>query len=184
MRATCQPNVTEIGDWLRPYGPYGPKRKDKKLESYILASNVDTTTQFRVILNCIAIFLLCRSYDIADLCCWEQLQVCGSETAGAFTRMMSLCLRPSACYSAQNGASSQQQLSTFYIVILFGLITFLNHPVSVLLWLLLLNKISNDIVQFFIIVPEIYWYSKSMNEVNEFYILPLYLSIGFENKTF
>ena len=27
VRATCQPNVTEIGDWLRSYGPYGPKRQ-------------------------------------------------------------------------------------------------------------------------------------------------------------
>ena len=27
VRATCQPNVTEIGNWLRPYGPYGSKRQ-------------------------------------------------------------------------------------------------------------------------------------------------------------
>ena len=27
VRTTCQPNVTEIGDWLRPYEPYGPKRQ-------------------------------------------------------------------------------------------------------------------------------------------------------------
>ena len=27
VRATCQPNVTEIRDWLRPYEPYGSKRQ-------------------------------------------------------------------------------------------------------------------------------------------------------------
>ena len=27
VQTTCLPNVTEIGDWLRPYGPYGPKRQ-------------------------------------------------------------------------------------------------------------------------------------------------------------
>ena len=27
MRATCQPNVTEIGDWFRPYESYGSKRQ-------------------------------------------------------------------------------------------------------------------------------------------------------------
>ena len=26
-KATCQSNVTEIGDWLRPYEPYGSKRQ-------------------------------------------------------------------------------------------------------------------------------------------------------------
>ena len=27
VRIICLPNVTEIVDWLRPYGPYGPKKK-------------------------------------------------------------------------------------------------------------------------------------------------------------
>ena len=30
VRTTCLPNVTEIRDWLRPYGSYGPKRQKKK----------------------------------------------------------------------------------------------------------------------------------------------------------
>ncbi|XP_025112686.1 uncharacterized protein LOC112575209 [Pomacea canaliculata] len=43
--------------------------------------------------------LICRTYDIADLCCWEKLQVCGSTTAAAYTRVMSLYLRPPSCRS-------------------------------------------------------------------------------------
>ena len=35
MRAACLPNVTEIGDWLRPYGPYGPKRQTKRLFYFV-----------------------------------------------------------------------------------------------------------------------------------------------------
>ena len=37
------------------------------------------------------------TFDIADLCSWETLQVCGTETAGAYTRMMSLYFRPPSC---------------------------------------------------------------------------------------
>ena len=41
-----------------------------------------------------------RTFDIADLCSWEALQVCGAETAGAYTRMMSLYFRPPSCTSS------------------------------------------------------------------------------------
>ena len=34
VRATCQPNVTEIGDWLKPYEPYGSKRQTFKMIDY------------------------------------------------------------------------------------------------------------------------------------------------------
>ncbi|KAK7112390.1 uncharacterized protein [Littorina saxatilis] len=44
--------------------------------------------------------LICRTYEIADLCCWEQLQVCGTDTAAAYTRLMSQYLRPPSCSAA------------------------------------------------------------------------------------
>ena len=37
VRATCQPNVTEIGDWLRPYEPYGSKIKKKKRKDKLIS---------------------------------------------------------------------------------------------------------------------------------------------------
>ena len=54
VRATCQPNVTEIGDWLRPYEPYGSKKTKNKLWSIglivtwqKLTANVSELSVFR-----------------------------------------------------------------------------------------------------------------------------------------
>ncbi|XP_076458120.1 uncharacterized protein LOC143291880 [Babylonia areolata] len=41
--------------------------------------------------------LVCRTYEVADLCCWETLQACGKETAAAYTRLMALYFRPPSC---------------------------------------------------------------------------------------
>ncbi|KAL8587717.1 hypothetical protein ACOMHN_020935 [Nucella lapillus] len=44
--------------------------------------------------------LVCRTFDIADLCYWETLQTCGEVTAATYTRMMSLYFRPPSCFSS------------------------------------------------------------------------------------
>ena len=36
VRSTCLPNVTEIGDWLRPYGSYGPKKTNLVVKNGLL----------------------------------------------------------------------------------------------------------------------------------------------------
>lgn len=56
---------------------------------------------------------ICRTYDIADLCLWEKLQVCGQSTAGAYVRLMSVYLRPPTCRSSgQRIATSSFWLTT------------------------------------------------------------------------
>ncbi|KAK7506177.1 hypothetical protein BaRGS_00002289 [Batillaria attramentaria] len=49
---------------------------------------------------------ICRTYDIVDLCCWEKLQTCGKNTAGAYVRLLSVYLRPPSCPSSGHMTAS------------------------------------------------------------------------------